>query len=409
MENSNLKLLDYAFLGFLIFAFLSERSILGNLSLVILFITTAIMVLKKNLLKLNLYFFFEFLFLLYCLGQNILGIPLYEDVAESRWITLFICFIFEIALYNYMFHKQNFRSIAILIVKGFGISLAIGIIINFNSLLAGLRGLDSSGVIIAGIPIGQVNSVGIAWVAGIGLVFSAVYYSTKNKRLLYFYSGLFSVAILLSGTRKAIGFIFVAYFVTKLMRENDRNEILKILKNLFKAGIMALFFLLLVLKVPFFYDLIGNRLESIFIYLNTGEGADDSFITRINLANIAWDAIKQKPYFGWGLDNFKYVFYQEKYYTHNNFLEIAVSTGVVGFFLFYIKYVYLFISMLKKRKTSIGDDKKISTALIIIFIAFVILEYWQVTYFSRKSLIIYVFILAYASKPLSKKSLEIKE
>lgn len=91
----------------------------------------------------------------------------------------------------------------------------------------------------------------------------------------------------------------------------------------------------------------------------------------------------KKPWFGYGLDGFRamyanvYGVSQTAYYAHNNFIELLVDLGLVGFVLYYLLYVFIFIKGLKALKSKTKSSK----FFFALFIALVVSEYARITYY----------------------------
>ena len=79
-----------------------------------------------------------------------------------------------------------------------------------------------------------------------------------------------------------------------------------------------------------------------------GGTTDQSFNQRQAMIDRGWKWFLKKPFLGYGLSNFS-VLHRELFgwetYAHNNFIEILVSGGIVGFALYYSIYVYIFVKL----------------------------------------------------------------
>lgn len=75
-------------------------------------------------------------------------------------------------------------------------------------------------------------------------------------------------------------------------------------------------------------------------------------------------------------------------YSHNNFIEIAVGMGIIGFISYYWIYVYL---ILKYMKTFI--QKRTSFLVSVLFILFILYFVTQVGLVTYDSLIQWLLIL----------------
>lgn len=381
-------LANRSFYIFLFTAILTERSIIGRMCFLI-FVLVAILQMIRCKTYINAYIVLEVLFILYCGCQILWKVPVYRDISLDRLKTLSICMVFNFLFINYIKNSNDFWKVIKSIIKIFAYALILVVIINMQWLLSGARSSESAGIRIGGVVLGSLNAVSIGWYAGIGLLLSVLVYSRFNDmRKMWGYFSLFLSIILISGTRKIIIIIPIAYIIHKLIKSKSKYEILVLLKNIILSLFIGVILLMAVLYIPFLYNTVGNRIESVILYLLTGEGNEASMLTRFNLIEVAINAFQQRPIYGWGLDNFKYVFYGGKYYSHNNFLEIAVSGGAVGFVIYYLKYLYLFVRLFKMRNYQDALDKKVSLGIIIAIFSFVIMEYWQVTYFNRLFLLL---------------------
>ena len=103
--------------------------------------------------------------------------------------------------------------------------------------------------------------------------------------------------------------------------------------------------------------------------------SDESLNQRLNFYSIAIELFNQKPIFGHGIGSWKYesLAYKKSedntvlipYYTHNDFLQILVETGIIGLGIYFVILLYLFNNVLKLFKR----DKNMSI-FIILFVLF---------------------------------------
>lgn len=87
---------------------------------------------------------------------------------------------------------------------------------------------------------------------------------------------------------------------------------------------------------------------------------DESSIQRIEFYNTAIDLIKQKPLFGFGHGSWKYESLSNSslknerilvpYYTHNDFLQIFVEMGILGFLIYLSFFIKIGFEIFKKFK-----------------------------------------------------------
>ena len=103
--------------------------------------------------------------------------------------------------------------------------------------------------------------------------------------------------------------------------------------------------------------------------------SDESLNQRLNFYSIAIELFDQKPIFGHGIGSWKYesLAYKKSedntvlipYYTHNDFLQILVETGIIGLGIYFVILFYLFNNVMKLFKR----DKNM-VIFIILFVLF---------------------------------------
>ena len=91
-----------------------------------------------------------------------------------------------------------------------------------------------------------------------------------------------------------------------------------------------------------------------------------------------------KPIFGFGINNAQFLLepYFARTYLHNNYIELLVDVGAVGFFLYYASHVSLMKSLIKNRSNALGMSEILFTAFIVLLIAdiSIVFYYNKLTY-----------------------------
>ena len=206
-------------------------------------------------------------------------------------------------------------------------------------------GEDRLGVDLLGL-LWNANDVGMKLCIGFAL---ALYFGLERKHVLekvvlFVLAGAFAVVSFLSGSRTA--FLLLVLIGVGVFFLTAKNKI-------FALGIIGVFVAgayLLVMRVEPIYEVLGKRLESLIINLFGGETSEGSFDTRAEMIKLGWNAFLERPIFGYGMSNFSVLYEQvtgASTYSHNNFIEILVSGGLVGFVIYYSIYVYLFVKLIK--------------------------------------------------------------
>lgn len=228
------------------------------------------------------------------------------------------------------------------------------------------------------------NDVGIR--ASIGILLALILMINKYCKYKYVYitSIIINVIwIILSASRKSLLMLLIPisiYFIFK------NKKAINILINILLTLILLVSVYYLIMKVDFLYEFIGNRIETMINgVLGLGK-TDGSTMFRMELIEWGKEWFYKKPMLGYGIDNYRYLLGfkntwagEQGTYAHNNFIEVAVSAGLIGFIIYYWIYFDMLISIIKKFN-------KINTSLMLalgIIIGILINEYALVTYSSK--------------------------
>lgn len=164
--------------------------------------------------------------------------------------------------------------------------------------------------------------------------------------------------VLLSGSRGALVILMIPVLFVAM--KNSRN----VVASVFVVGILLFSSYFLVMKVPVLYSNIGIRIEEMFNILSaSGDGSGDDSRLLLITNGLMW--YKEAPILGVGINNFRILsstrlFVNKFFYAHNNYVELLVDIGFVGFMFYYSAYYFLF----KNRRL-------LSRAKRIWFIAFI--------------------------------------
>lgn len=169
----------------------------------------------------------------------------------------------------------------------------------------------------------------------------AAYYMVMQKKKRHLVSVLlFAFFALSSGSKKATFLIIAGVLAISAIRFG--------IKNIYKtviAGAVILVAAWYMLQLPIF-ETIRGRLESFM----SGE-LNISDTRRMEMVEYGLGLFKLRPIWGYGLNNFR-VLYVGRTYSHNNYVELLVSGGLVGLILYYLMYLYPVCTFLfgKNRK-----------------------------------------------------------
>lgn len=388
-SSEGISLCDICF-GFYIFVQICcSSSFLAELSL-ILFVLSVMYSCRH--VKFSIFTVCEIIFIFYHIIHLLFGITVVKGVAWQDFFRVLCVCVVNFCVYNYILKEDNINKI--LDVYIFSALLAFLILLLFYGTDLGLRAgaedytIGFLGIVIDG---GVATRVGMG--SAIAFFVSFFRYYKKNNMYLWFCSIVFMLATFFSGTRKVLLIVAAAVFFVPLAKE---RKVTKKTGYLIAALVVFVIAYEIVINVPIFYETVGRRLLSLINHLQNGS-QDRSAQTRFRLLREAQNAFNQRPIWGWGLENFRQLF-DGRLHCHNNFWEMLVSGGVVGFVLFYIKYIFLYFTFWKYKKR-FGRLDFLQVCLLVLIVSMTILEYWQRTYNQLAISIVYMIVFAFMKLP----------
>ena len=209
------------------------------------------------------------------------------------------------------------------------------------------------------------------------LYFFDKYTSKKNRFILSIAAVLALILLYYTASRKAIIIaLFGCFLFFYCKYPNNRFQNLLFIC----AGICGVLYCFM--NVPLLYESIGWRLEGLLAYV-TGQGeVDSSTLLRAQYIKVGLDAFVDSPFIGYGINNYRFINMNETghlTYSHNNFVELLVGIGSVGFILyyyFYVKLAYEFIRLYIRKKTSM-----LLNTIAICFFSYFIMHVALVSYY----------------------------
>lgn len=261
-----------------------------------------------------------------------------ESLREMLWVTFFSLLI--VATYLYLY-------------------------VDFNSFVLTRIGAADTGR-------WNVNIIGI--MASIGILIGIFLFGDTTKIMKIFL--IASIPFLLyldiiTASRKAILMLPIGLCGMQLL--NNPTKVIRNLLLIISSSLLAIY---LIFDVPFFYELIGWRMEGMIALFkgNTLE-VDSSALSRAMMIQSALTVFYDNPIFGVGLDNFRFFNAVRVTYAHNNFVEIAADLGILGLIAYYWIFVYIVFDYLKKYK----KHSKMRTFLFLVVVVYFINHIGMVT------------------------------
>ena len=229
---------------------------------------------------------------------------------------------------------------------------------------------------------GKINQANLFGMMNATTCMVAFYYLFYRKRFKLFHIAVFVLAFIFamsSGSRKAllivcIGVLFLTY---------KRYGIHKVYKVVAIVLVLSVLFIAIIQLSVF--ETINYRMEQLGKNLAGEGGGDGSSAIRMNMIKDGWSIFKERMLTGYGISNYS-VATRYRTYAHNNFIEILVGLGLIGFVLYYLIY-WNAMKVLWKSKTDAGK------ALLCVFLVRFMMEIALVTYSDKIHWILMAFFL----------------
>ncbi len=377
MQNLKIRfqLHDLLFYLLLVFSFYFTRNNLCRLMMVVFFGYTMV---KQLLNTRKVVFPFYIVGFAAFIGYGALNI-LFENVisasvAKTMVVSLLLNLMMIYAIVQYIYMQNDIPKTIRITEFGIFTTAVVVVILSLGTITEGRLGADT-----------EINSNVLALLCVYGLILSM--YLKKIEKLqgwgYWLRAGFYLAVILLTGSRKGLLMIVIAIVIISFFTGQR-----KIFRTLLIGSITVVTLYILIMNVDFLYNIVGVRVENLLNFLNEGSTADASLHDRNTLVDIGMAYVREKPWTGYGYDCFKLVSSMSGdgnvatgevgYYSHNNYIELLFSGGIIGFVLYYIPVLYL----LKKLFSGIRVNVCIPY-LLAILISKLAIEYAYVSYYNR--------------------------
>ena len=354
-----------------------NHTIIGMCGQVIFILFSYLYCLRNKSFHFSSFFKIYAFFCCTCYANIFLG----HSISPSRsmfilWV-LIRNFIFFFGLYQYILHSNTKKFLEVFLtaccIASFGILL-----INFSRTgMLYMHDDDTLGDVINANVQSVIDGFLVSW-----LIISK---KVRGKYLGIIFFLLFF--IILSGTKKSI--ITIGLMISLYVLFKNPSHLVR---NLFVVVCIFVFSYLIMMNIPVIYDMIGNRFESLFAML-AGESSDSSTNTRdrfIEMGLLYWAG---SPIWGNGLDSFGVLWGDDTTYSHNNYVELLCSVGLVGCLTYYFLYV---IPFFKSIRIYVKMHKPKALFALCILLSCLVTDYALVSYYERVTyielLLIYVLL-----------------
>ena len=216
-----------------------------------------------------------------------------------------------------------------------------------------------------------------------GSLVSLFLYLRRKKVLYIAIYLLFSLLILILKTKGGLLSLLVGTFI--LLFEKYYND--KKLSRFVGLVSVLVFIFMGIYSTGIFGDAF-IRIENMFGFFSSSSGiVDESTFERVYFIQYGFDLFKSHPLGGYGIGAANYLL--QGNYFHNNYIQLLVETGLVGFTLFYATIIWLIIKLWKYRKQ--GDCMLYFAIMVVLLFS----DISNTTYYAK---INYIFMgLSYIS------------
>lgn len=351
-----------------------------------------ILILKKTSISKGLYILFPFtLFLLagvlYSPNQN------YSLIIFQTFLTLLV---FVYLIINTIDTRILLERLLLMLgIASLGISLytinLYGLVNIFDSIIKGNR---------IGYDISQPNTLG--YYAAIGFLIFFYHTMFTEKKILKILSvscSLITILIVIATISRRALIISALGLLLLLLYKKTKVSLLKwIVLASFIASIIA------ILQIPQL-EIFSDRLNSLSsLFLKNGEGINSSDLVRANLIESGLHVFSESFLWGHGTGAFRFLaidFIGYEVASHNNYIELLVNHGVLGFIFYYLPILYVgtkVYSRIKKEYDPLG-----LLVLVLLVCDIIIAGMTSYTYYSKMSIFIYSLNIVYLALSNAKK------
>ena len=225
--------------------------------------------------------------------------------------------------------------------------------------------------------IGMFNANDVGLKLSLSLIFLLYFIFLEKKYKLYYLVNvpILYLFIFFTGSKKAFVFSVLSLVLIILLSLKNKKKLVYYIPLI----ILGLFLIFrIIMEIPVFYNVLGYRLEAFLSFTEGNSRIDGSTLERLSMIKEGIDLFSEELFLGYGLEGFA-LNTNFGHYSHNNYVEMLVNFGIIGFIVYYTMYFYL---MVKNIKLYLLRNKIIIPFLINIIIVFII-EMAMISYKDR--------------------------
>ena len=303
--------------------------------------------------------------------------------AMTRIITLLILHLAGFIVYDAVRFRNQFHFILSLIFY----ATAVGAALALSSAVGSAFWVRSAGLY------GNPNT--LALTSMVGLLIYIVRGSRSSNFLIKLLWSMLSLiivaAVFYSASRKGFVAVLFLWSISMLLNETRKRVFMQF------ASIALIGFLALGASRDFRMRLEKNseRLINLAKISGSASSSDFSLMERSRFISEGLEIMTISPMRGQGLDSFRWLSNRWKY-SHNNYIEIGVSLGIVGLLLYYSFFARLLFRVATNILSS-GEHRLMATSVCMVFL----LDFGYVSYYSKLDLLLPIMFAGFLDGELS--------
>lgn len=236
--------------------------------------------------------------------------------------------------------------------------------------------------------IGTVGNANIlALLMNFSIVVTILYillYKPKRLFLTYlsanFFLALYMIFITASKKGLSLAVIIVILFIIINIKSIKNIVIITVL------GLVALLFFQANVDQGEFFEQLGLLTIRFNEAISVLEGRSQGGSTgeRIHFIELGLNLLQERPFLGFGIDNYRMF---SRTYSHNNYIEVLVGMGIIGFIILVSMYISVLYKIIKIK------NKYLKYILLITMVGLILLDMAMVSY-SIKMILFFILFLS---------------
>lgn len=199
--------------------------------------------------------------------------------------------------------------------------------------------------------------------AGIAAAFAALFglylWQTTKKKLYLLQIPLGLCIVVLSGSKSALIAFLILFLIYYLV---TANHLLSRFSILLVSALLIICAYFIIMNNESLYSLMGYRIYGFARTISGESGGQDE--DRITMIKLGLDVFSKYPIFGAGFDCFRVVNGWTATWSHCNYTEVLSCFGLVGFVLYYSRYLLIYKNLKCKDRIP-QKDKALCFSILV--------------------------------------------